>query len=126
MSRLVASEKNLALALNLATGTGTYAAAHQHGISPRTVQRKLANPEFRRLVAELRDELIGRALGRLADNMTLASDQIAALLKDENPALRLRAARALLSFGLRLRDSLDLTDRVREIERDLAAKGAHQ
>ena len=72
----------------------------------------------------MRDELIGQALGRLADNMTLASDEIAALLKAENPALRLRAARAMLTFGLRLRDSVDLTERMRQVELELATKGA--
>jgi hypothetical protein len=124
MSRFVASEKNVSLALTLATGVGTLAAAESLGISPRTIQRKLKNPSFRRLVADMRDELIGRALGRLADNMTLASDEIAALLKAENPGLRLRAARAMLTFGLRLRDSVDLTERMRQVELELATKGA--
>jgi hypothetical protein len=124
MSPNVPSEKNLRLAFALASGVGVCAAAEQSGASRKTVQRKLADPAFRRLVADLRDELIGRALGRLADNMTHASDAIAALVKSDNPSLRLRAARAMLSFGLRLRDSVDLTERVREIERELAAKGA--
>ena len=124
MSAFVRSGKDSALALALAGGSQAKDAVPQAGVTDRTIRRKLADPSFRRLVTDLRDELIGRALGRLADNMTLASDEIAALLKAENPALRLRAARAMLTFGLRLRDSVDLTDRVREIERDLAAKGA--
>ena len=40
MSRFVASEKNVSLALTLATGVGTLAAAESLGISPRTIQRK--------------------------------------------------------------------------------------
>jgi hypothetical protein len=125
MSPIVPSEKNLHLALALAAGFGVCAAAEKTNMSRKTAQRKLADPAFRRLVADMRDELIGRALGRLADNMTVASEEIAALLKAENPALRLRAARAMLTFGLRLRDSVDLTERIRQVELELAAKGAN-
>jgi hypothetical protein len=125
MSPIVPSEKNLHLALALAAGLGVCAAAEKANLSRKTAQRKLGDSDFRRLVADMRDELIGRALGRLADNMTLASEEIAALLKAENPALRLRAARAMLTFGLRLRDSVELTERIRQVECELAAKGAN-
>jgi hypothetical protein len=98
------------------------AAAEQLGISRKTVQRKLARPAFRRLVAELRAQLFAAALGRVAENMTRASDALAALLESNEPAIRLRAARTLLSMGIRLRDSVDLTDRVNELEAELARK----
>jgi hypothetical protein len=122
MSHFVTKEKNVCLALALASGVGVTLAAEQAVVHRRTVYRKLADPAFRRLVADLRDELISRALGRLANNMTFASDEMAALLKAENPSVRLRAAQAIVSFGLRLRESVELTERVREIEVELAAK----
>lgn len=122
MSPPVAPEKDVLIALALAAGDGTESAAGKTGVSQRTVQRKLGRPNFRRLVADLRGELIARALGRLADNMTRAADALAALLDCEDVRVRLRAIRALLSLGLRLRDSVDLTDRVRELETELERK----
>ena len=82
----------------------------------------MAQPEFRRLIAEFRDQFMSQALGRLADNMTRAADSFVTVLNSENEALRLRAARGMLSLGLRLRDSMELTERIRQIEDDLARK----
>jgi hypothetical protein len=59
------------------------------------------------------------ALGKMADGMTRAADAIAGLLDETDPAIRLRAARAMVSLGRRLRDSVDLTDRMHEVEREL-------
>src|SRR5205814_1019551 len=122
MSRPVASEKDVNLALALASGAGTAAAAAKAGVSQRTVQRRLGSPDFRQLVADLRADLIARALGRLADNMTRAADALAGLLDDPDGRVRLRSARAVLTLGVRLRDSVDLTDRVRELEQEVARK----
>ncbi|HEY1376613.1 MAG TPA: hypothetical protein VGF55_07455 [Gemmataceae bacterium] len=120
MSHSVASEKDVCLAAALAAGTPIGTAATQAGVSRRTVERKLARPDFRRLVADLRGELVARALGRLADTMTRAADALAALLDTPDDRVRLRTARAVLSLGVRLRDSVDLTERVHELEQDLA------
>jgi hypothetical protein len=122
MSAFVRPEKDVTLALALAAGASQADAARQAGLTDRTARRKLARPGFRRLVAELRGELIARALGRLADNMTRAADALAGLLDSDDDRLRLRTARALLSLGLRLRDSVDLSERVRELEEELAQK----
>ena len=122
MSHDVAPEKDSLLALALASGIPVVAAAEQAGVHRRTVERRLTDPAFRRKVAEFRGELIATALGRLADNMTRAADAVAALLDAPDPRLRLRAARALFSFGLRLRDSVDVGDRVRDLEAELARR----
>ncbi|MFL5342539.1 MAG: hypothetical protein ACJ8F7_20525 [Gemmataceae bacterium] len=106
----------------VATGTTLDAAAEQGGVCRRTMERRLADAEFRRLVANLRAELIARALGRMADNMTRAADALVAILDDADPRLRLRAARALLTLGPRLRDSVDVSDRIRDVEEELAQK----
>jgi hypothetical protein len=44
-------------------------------------------------LCELRDQMVGEALGRMAHNLTAATDTLASLLGDENPLVRLRAAR---------------------------------
>jgi len=116
------SEKKVALALALASGLSIAAAAQQAGVSESTVRRRLARPAFRRLVARLRGQMLEAALGRMAENMTRAADKVARLIDSDNEAVALRAARTLMSLGLRLRDSVELADRVHEIERELARK----
>src|SRR5260221_9998148 len=68
MSENVALEKDVMLALALASGTKIVDAAEQAGVCRRTVERKLAEPDFRRMVAELRAEMVAAALGRLTDS----------------------------------------------------------
>jgi hypothetical protein len=122
MSQNVPSEKRSLLALALASGTSITDAAEQAGISRKTVQRYLARPAFRRLVARQRAEMLASALGRMTDNMSRAADTVASLLDGAEPHIRLRAARTLLSLGLRLQDAVDVDERVRELERELARR----
>jgi hypothetical protein len=122
MSQNVTLEKDSFLALALASGTSISDAAHQAGIDRRTVYRKLENPAFARQVAEFRDRLIGTALGRVADAMTRGADVLAQMLDSPQDHIRIRAARALISLGLRLRDSVDLTARMREVEHELGRR----
>ena len=122
MSQNVPLEKRSLIAAALASGTSIGDAAEQFGVSRKTVQRYLARPGFQRLVARLRGELVATALGRMSQQMSRAADTIAALLDAEEPHIRLRAGRAMLSLGLRLRDSVDLGERVHELERELAQK----
>jgi hypothetical protein len=58
----------------------------------------------------------------MADNMTRAADALVALLDNEDAGVRLRSARAVLSLGLRLRETVDLDERIRELEQELAQK----
>jgi hypothetical protein len=120
------SEKKIALALALAAGMTASAAAEQQQVSLRTVRRRLANPAFRRLVARLRGQMLDAALGRMADNMTRAADKVANLIDSDDEALGLRAARTLMSLGLRLRDSVELADRVQELEREFNQQQGEQ
>jgi predicted ArsR family transcriptional regulator len=116
MSQNVVPGKRSLLAWALASGQSIAQAAEQFGVSRRTVERHLARPEFRRRVTQLRAELIASALGRMADNMTRAADTIAALLDSDEQHIRLRAGRAMLSLGLRLRDSVEIADRIQHLE----------
>ena len=110
------------LAIALASGGSISEVAAQAGIERSTIYRKLENPAFARQVAEFRDRLIGTALGRIADAMTRGADVLAQMLESPQDHIRIRAARALISLGLRLRDSVDLTARMREVESELARR----
>jgi hypothetical protein len=122
MTQFDTQEKDVLLATAIASGATASAAAKQLELSRSTVERRLAEPQFRRLVADLRGEMVASALGRMADNLTRAAESVAALLDAPEPHLRLRAARALFTFSLRLRDAVDLDQRLRDLEDELARK----
>ena len=122
MSPDVALEKDVNLALALAAGASTAEAAAQCGVSQRTVQRQLLDPQFRKLVYDLRDQYLSRALGRMADSMAAAAEKLVALLQSDKPGVQLRTARAILSLGLRLHASVQTEQRLSELEAELARK----
>jgi hypothetical protein len=122
MTHFDTQEKDVLLATAIASGATASAAAQQLELSRSTVERRMAEPQFRRLVADLRGEMVASALGRMADNLTRAAESVAALLDAPEPHLRLRAARALFTFSLRMRDAVDLDQRVRDLEDELARK----
>jgi predicted ArsR family transcriptional regulator len=126
MSAFVRSKKDVILALALASGATAVAAAEQLKISDRTVRRRLADPAFRQLVAEMRADFIAQAVGRLTQNMTRAADGLVAMLDSGDERVRLRVIRALLTLGHRLHDAVDLELRIRNLEQDAARKQGGQ
>ena len=119
MSQNVPLKKRSLPATALYSGASVTQAAEQFGVSRKTVQRCMARPAFRRRVVQPRGELMANALGRMADNMTRAADTVNRLLDPDDPTVVLRAARALLSLGMRLRDSVEIADRVQELKDEL-------
>jgi hypothetical protein len=119
MTQFDTENKDVLLAMAIASGASASAAAREMELSLSTVQRRIADPEFRQLVAELRREMLTSALGRVSHNMTRAADTVAALLDAEEPHIRLRAARALMTLGLKLHDSLELSERIEALEEEV-------
>jgi len=119
MTQFDTENKDVLLAMAIASGASASSAAREMELSLSTVQRRMADPEFRKLVAELRREMLTSALGRVSHNMTRAADTVAALLDAEEPHIRLRAARALMTLGLKLHDSLELSERIEALEEEV-------
>jgi hypothetical protein len=105
-----------ALALALASGQTLRDAAAATGVAERTATRRWADPAFRQRVVELRGGMVNRAAGRMADGMTGAADTLRALLQAEGESVRLGAARALLELGTKLRESVELEERLQALE----------
>jgi hypothetical protein len=120
MSQIDTENKDVMLAMAIAAGASSTTAAQQLDLSRSTVKRRMGDADFRQLVGDLRREMLTSALGRMANNMTRAADTVAALLDVEQPQIRLRAARALLTLGLRLHDSVEASARMDAIEQALA------
>jgi HEAT repeat protein len=104
------------LALALAAGDTAVEAATKVGMSERTVYRRLADPAFRRNVQALRGEMLGRALGRMANGMSEAADVLRSLLAAKSETVRLGAARSLMEIGAKLRESVELEARLQALE----------
>jgi hypothetical protein len=113
--------KQEALAFALASGRTIREAAAECGAGERTVKRWLAEqPAVVRRVAELRANMVSRALGRMADGMTEAAATLRALLNAKGESVRLGAARSILELGNRLRESVELEERLIALEQRAA------
>ena len=112
-----------ALALAVAAGQTLRNAAVAVGVSERTAARRWADPAFRRRVSQLRGEVVQRALARLADGMTEAADVLRQLLAAESEAVRLGAARSLLELGVKLREPVELEERLAALEAHISEGG---
>ncbi len=104
----------------LAAGATVRQAAEQAGVSERTAHRRLSDDAFRRRVAELRGEMVARALGRMADGMAEAADTLRQLLRAESETVRLGACRAALELSVKLRESVELEQRMQDLEKRLS------
>src|SRR5262245_66356005 len=108
-----------ALALLLAGGRTHHDAAAAARVSERTVRRRLADPRFRERVAALRAAMVERAAAILAEGMAEGAAVLRQLaLEGRSEAVRLGAARALLELGVRLRESVELEQRVAALEQN--------
>lgn len=110
-------------ALALAGGQTLRDAAQVVGIGEWTATRRWADQAFRLRVSELRGEMVGAALGRMVDGMTEAADVLRKLLTAESESIRLAAARCMLELGVKLRASVEIEQRLAELERRQAEAG---
>jgi hypothetical protein len=106
-----------ALALALAGGQTLRDAAAAVGIAERTAHRRWADADFRRRVTELRGDMVSRSLGKMADGMTEAAGVLRQLLAAQSESVRLGAARSLLELGVKLRESVELEERLAALEK---------
>jgi hypothetical protein len=102
--------------LPLAGGLTVAAAARRAGVGERTAYRRLADAGFRARVTEARAAMVERAVGRAADGMAADAATLRSLLRSDKPSVQLGAARALLELGLKLRDGVELEERIRRLE----------
>lgn len=102
----------------LMTAPTIEAAAEAAGIGERTAYRYLQDPAVKQALGQALDATMNQATRRAVDAMTEALDTLAEIHADlEAPkGARVSAARAILDAGPRLREALDLAERVSELE----------
>jgi hypothetical protein len=108
------------LLLALACGATVEAAARQFKLSERSVYRRLADPDFRKRLQEVRADMVHRSSAMLTAAGGEAIKTLLALLKEPvAPATRLGAARAVLELGMKLREVSSIEERLAALERQL-------
>jgi hypothetical protein len=105
----------------LACGATVVSAAHSSGMSPRTVHRRLKEPAFQERLQQARAEMVQRTSAMLTAAGLESVKTLLTLQQAESPAgVRLGAARSTLELGIRLREFVDLQERMIELEQKLA------
>src|SRR5262249_43615428 len=104
------------LALALARGATRQEAGRIAGVSERTVYSRLSDAAFRLRVAEFRRAMIDGAIGKLATLADKAADVLGQLLAEGIPLTRLRAATSVLEQLTRIREHVELSERIEELE----------
>ena len=77
------------------------------GASSKTVQRRMSDPAFSKVVSERRRERFGQLSGQLLTAGNSAMDVLTGALQSEDPKVSLQAAGLILSHGHRYNRVLD-------------------
>jgi hypothetical protein len=110
------------LVLALACGASPEGAAQKSGLSLRTVYRRLAEPAFRQQVNQVRAEMVRRAAGLFTAAGMAAIKTFTTLQESAtSEAVRLGAARAIIELGCKLRETVEMTERMAALEARLEA-----
>jgi hypothetical protein len=118
--------RNELLVAALARGSSVAKAAREAGYSERQAYRKTQDPEFQAMVNRERMEFLDRAYGRLSLTTRDAVRALYRLLKDASPAIQLNAAKAVLDYCWKFKESLEMADRLSKIEEYLRRKEANE
>ncbi len=110
------------LAMHVAAGRKTNAAAKVVGISRTQAYRIASTSEFKKRVNEIRGEITSQALGKLCNAATKAVDTLLELLDaSHEPSTRLNASKAILGALAPMTDLAELRGRIDAIETKASA-----
>lgn len=104
------------LARAVAAGSTIKDAAAALGVSLKQAYRWSEEPEFQRLLSDLQAEAVHEALSILCSGLADAARTLVALLSDPQSKVRLHAAGMLLDRALKVREAVDLEERIRALE----------
>ncbi|MDB5312031.1 MAG: hypothetical protein JWO38_6233, partial [Gemmataceae bacterium] len=102
---------------SLARGKTIPDAARVAKVSERTVFRRLANPTFRDRLSATQAAALSPAYGMLTTGLTDACRRVTDLVWDPNPHVAFKAAKAVVDLTLKMREQVEVEDRVTALER---------
>jgi hypothetical protein len=124
MSLYGVPQKHLAIIVALANGDSNTETAESCGVSVRTVVRVKGVPNNATLIRSLRAEMFSQASGRLAYRGRRAAEVLFELLGEQNqPQIRLGAAKAILEHMVKLAESVDQAEEIRKLKEQLRQQG---
>jgi hypothetical protein len=101
----------------LACGATKEAAAQKANVGVATVYRRLNDPAFAHELQKICANMVERTSGSLTAAGTEAVRTLLALMQPSNSgSVRLGAARAVLELGAKLRESVELEQRIAALE----------
>jgi hypothetical protein len=105
----------------LACGATVESAARKAGMGERTAYRRLSDPAFQEQLASLRFETVQRTAAMLSAASLEAVKTLVSLQESSVPAaVRLGAARSILELGSKMREMVELEQRLAGVERRLS------
>jgi len=107
----------------VAAGRTAKDAAAAAGISETTASRRLRDPAVQRRIRELRTQMVQQTAGRLSEAMGEAAEKLRSLLNAENEQVQLSAARSLLEYGLKVKEAVELEERISDLENAVGEAG---
>lgn len=107
------------LLVALAAGDTIAEAAKVSGLSERTVSRRLGDDDFRFALQAEKDAIVSLAATKLSSICLEAVEALNALLEASSDSIRLGAARAILEYASKMREAIELTERIARLEAKL-------
>lgn len=96
------------------------AAAKKLGLQERTIYDRMKKPEFKKLYADARADVISQATARLQNFANQAVSCLALVMAQKNaPQVRINAADAILRYCLKFSEKADITDKIEALEKVL-------
>ncbi len=113
------------LLMALACGATVEEAATKAGLCRKTAAKRVGEAAFQGRLRDLRGDMAKRASSMLtAAGMSSVRTLLQLQEVTNPPAVRLGAARAALEIGLRIRETVEMEDRLLQVERQLLANPA--
>lgn len=110
--------KNEKVLLALLENPTVSAAARACGVSEATMYRRLSDPEFKAEYSNRRRQVVEAACGSLQGRMGDAVEALAEIMNDGKASkmARVQAARAILEYGIKTVETLDILPRLEALE----------
>ena len=123
MKKRKITKKHLKFAEMLASGATVKEASNETGISLSTGYKWNGDDAIKEAVAQIRRGVLNGIQGRLLSAGRTAVDTLLKLCQDENAPAHVQAtsARAILDCLIKVREALDIEDRIQALEEKLKA-----
>lgn len=93
-------------------------AAKALGVTTRTLYDRRRDPDFQKVYARAKADVLKAATSKLQGKMMTAIDALCAIIQDTNTAAQTKttAAAYILQYGLKMTETTDILDRIEALE----------